>query len=115
MFASMSFFNSDIVQNEMKMIQEIQEKIYSQVWAFPAMNHDDKVKHVAELKELLNKQQILYARLSLSDDPDAKKMKENIDASAKECGFPQTVDMGNVFTNMFNAVDAMEKQLKKRS
>ncbi len=111
----MSFFNSDIVQNEMKMIQEIQEKIYSQVWAFPAMNHDDKVKHVAILKDLLNKQQILYARLSLSDDPEAKIMKKNIDENAKECGFPQSVDIGNVFTNMFNAVAAMEKQLKKES
>ena len=91
------------------MIQEIQEKIYSQVWAFPAMNHDDKVKHVAILKDLLNKQQILYA------DPEAKIMKKNIDENAKECGFPQSVDIGNVFTNMFNAVAAMEKQLKKES
>ena len=35
------------------------------------------------LEKLLDKQKILYARLSLSDDPEAKVMKERIVDSAR--------------------------------
>ena len=40
------------------------------------------------LKDLIEKQKILYTRLSLSDDPEAKKMKENIIESASMMGLP---------------------------
>ena len=45
------------------------------------------------LEELLNKQKILYTRLSLSDDPKAKSMKENIMKEATMIGFPADVDL----------------------
>ena len=49
------------------------------------MDSDDKItpQHVEMLEELLKKQKILYTRLSLSEDPEAKLMKENIIKSAK--------------------------------
>ena len=51
------------------------------------MDSDDKMEHVEMLEELLKKQKILYTRLSLSEDPEAKLMKENILKSAKQLGF----------------------------
>ena len=72
----MSFFNSEFVKKEMEEITELQEKIYDSVFKFPTMNNKEKLEHIEILERLLNKQQILYTRLSLSDDPDAKEMKE---------------------------------------
>ncbi len=63
-------------------ISELQEEIYTNVFKFPTMSLEDKKYHIEILERLVDKQQVLYTRLSLSDDPEAKKMKENIIQSA---------------------------------
>ena len=74
----MSFFDSDVVRAEMTEISELQEDVYRNVFKFPSMNKEEKKFHVGMLERLLDKQRILYARLSLSDDPEAKMMKDRI-------------------------------------
>ena len=64
----MSFFDSEIVQQEMKEISELQDEIYAKVFSFSSMDSDDKLQHVEMLETLLKKQKILYTRLSLSED-----------------------------------------------
>tara|TARA_Y100001951_G_C11204333_1_gene219029 strand:- start:120 stop:452 length:333 start_codon:yes stop_codon:yes gene_type:complete len=107
----MRFFDSEIVQQEMKEIARLQEAVYSKVFAFAHMGKQEKLKHVEMLEELMKKQQVLYTRLSLSDDPQAKIMKENIMQSAKELGFPPTVDLNYMFTNITNVVANMRKSI----
>ena len=107
----MSFFESELVQEEMKRIQELQDEIYAKVFSFPTMTDQDKLEHIEMLEELLKKQQVLYTRMSLSNDPEAKMMKENILQSAQQLGFPPDVDLGYVFSNMSNIVDNLRKSL----
>ena len=38
----MSFFDSDIVKNEMKEIEALQHKVYSNVWSFAQMDNANK-------------------------------------------------------------------------
>jgi hypothetical protein len=111
----MSFFESELVQEEMKKISELQEKIYQKVFSFASMDDQDKFEHIEMLEELLKTQQILYARMSLSDDPNAKDMKENIMNSAVQLGFPPDVDLTYVFSNMTNIIDNMKKSLDNPS
>ena len=107
----MSFFDSEIVQGEMKEINRLQQAVYSKVFAFAQMGKSEKLKHVEMLEELLKKQQVLYTRLSLSDDPNAKMMKENIIKSAKELGFPPNIDLGHMFANITGVVENMRKSI----
>ena len=72
----MSFFDSPIVQEEMKEITKLQQAVYSKVFAFAHMGKREKLEHVEMLETLLKKQQVLYTRLSLSDDTQAKMMNE---------------------------------------
>ena len=109
----MSFFDSDIVQEEMKVIQTLQEKVYSNVFAFSTMGKDDKMEHINALEKLLEKQTILYKRLSLSDDPKAKAMKDNIMDSAEMFGFPKNGDLSLMFGQMNKAIIEMRKQLDR--
>ena len=67
-----AFFDSDVVRKEMTDIQDLQEEIYGSVFNFPQMPNEEKEEHIELLMELLEKQRILYARMSLSDDPAAK-------------------------------------------
>ena len=61
------------------------------------------------LERLIEKQKVLYTRLSLSDDPEAKKMKETIMKGAKDMGLPTNVDMNLVFNDIYKMVDVMKK------
>ena len=107
----MSFFNSDIVRAEMTEIQELQEEIYEQVMKFPYMNNADKAYNIDKLESLIEKQKIMYARLSLSDDPQAKQMKKEITESAAMMGLPKDVDMNIVWRQMADMIGMMKQQL----
>jgi len=105
------FFDSEVVRAEMTEISELQEDIYQNVFNFPKMNQEEKLFHVSLLERLIEKQRILYTRLSLSDDPAAKRMKENITDSAKMMGLPSDTDMNSIFGNMIKMLDVMRKQI----
>ena len=77
---------------------------------FPYMNNADRAYHIDQLSKLLEKQKIVYARLSLSDDPDAKEMKENIIRSATSMGLPANVDVGKMFDQMSEVIGMMKKE-----
>ena len=109
----MSFFQSPVVRAEMAEISELQEEVYSNVFKFPSMKKEDQLYHVEILNRLIEKQKIHYARLSLSDDPDAQKMKENIIESASMMGIPNSVDMSKVFDQMSTMVETLKTQIDK--
>ena len=111
----MSFFDSEVVRAEMVEISELQEEIYTNVFKFPTMSKEDQLYHVAILEKLLNKQRVLYTRVSLSDDPEAQEMKKSILEGARQKGLPTNVDMNILFANMNNMVSMMKKQIDKES
>ena len=109
----MSFFDSEMVRAEMTEIAELQEEVYNNIFTFPQMSAEDQKYHVDVLEKLLSKQQILYTRLSLSDDPQAKKMKEEICKGATAMGLPANVDMQVLFTQMTNMVSLMREKIDR--
>ena len=111
----MSFFDSEVVRAEMTEIAELQEEVYSNVFKFPRMSKEDQLYHVTVLEKLLNKQRVLYTRVSLSDDHEAKEMKKSILEGARQMGLPTNVDMNILFANMNNMVSMMKKQIDKES
>ena len=109
----MSFFDSDVVRAEMAEIQELQEEVYTNVFKYPMMTKEDQRYHVEILEKLCEKQKVMYTRLSLSDDPDAQKMKEQITQSAAMMGIPKGSDINHVFNDMSKAVSLMKDQIDK--
>ena len=109
----MSFFDSDVVRAEMTEISELQEDVYRNVFKFPSMNKEEKLFHVQMLERLLEKQKVLYTRLSLSDDPEAKQMKNRIIESAVMMGLPEGTDMTVIFNNMSKMLKVMKDQIDK--
>ena len=109
----MSFFSSEVVRAEMAEIAELQEDVYSNVFKFPAMTKEQKLEHVELLEKLLDKQKVLYTRLSLSDDSEAKEMKERIMQSAIMMGMPQGTDMNIILNNMSQMLEVMKQQIDK--
>ena len=109
----MRFLDSEIVQKEMRDIETLQKKVYGNVFNFPNMSREDKMNHIEILEELINKQQIFYKRLSLSDDPKAKEIRNTVMESAEMFGFKSDGDLSLMFAQIAEAIKEMRKQLDK--
>ena len=103
------FFESEIIRNELKEINELQEEVYGSMLTFGSMEREDQIEHVDKLTTLLAKQKVMYTRLSLSDDPDAMKMKEQLEKSVELMGFPAGTDISVLFNGMNNTIDKLKQ------
>ena len=102
------FFDSEIIQEELKEINDMQEKIYRSLFGFGMMSKEEKLEHIEILTNLLEKQRVMYTRLSLSDDPKAIEMKENLRKSVAMMGFPPETDMTMLFSSMNATIEALK-------
>ena len=107
------FFQSEVVRAEMAEIAELQEEVYNNIFKFPSLTREDQKYHVNILEKLIDKQQVLYTRLSLSDDAEAQEMKKRITESASMFGLPDNVDMNLLFNNMSQAVELMKNHIDR--
>ena len=105
------FFDSEIIQEELKEINSMQEKIYGSLFNFGMMSREDKLEHIDVLTSLLEKQRVMYTRLSLSDDPEAVEMKENLRKSVALMGFPPDTDMQVLFDSMSETIESLKNYL----
>ena len=108
----MSFFDSDVVRAEMVEISELQEEVYDNVFKFPTMSREDQQYHVELIEKLLDKQKIMYTRLSLSDDPDAQNLKRNICEAAVKMGLPPNIDINILFSQMSQMISMMRQHIE---
>ena len=105
------FFESEVVRNAIKEMEELQQEIIEATFSAPLMTPEQRREHIDLMKTFLEKQKNLYFRLTLSDDPEAQLMKDSIMSSARQLGFPADVDLSYVFSNMTNVIDNMRKHL----
>jgi len=106
-----SFFDSDIIQDELKEINKLQEQIYGSILTFGMMDRETKLEHIEKLELLLEKQRVMYTRLSLSDDPQAVEMKENLRKSVALMGFSPETDMQVLFTSMTKTIESLKQYI----
>jgi len=102
------FFQSEIVREAIKEMEELQQKIIEETFKAPMMNREEKREHVELMRTFLEKQKNLYFRLSLSDDPEALEMKERIQDAAKFLGFDGN-NVNELFAEMENTLDRLDK------
>lgn len=102
------FFDSDIIQEELKEINDLQEEIYGTFLTFSIMSRKEQLENVEKLTRLLEKQKVMYTRLSLSDDPQAVEMKENLRKSVASMGFPPETDLNMLFDSMRKTIESLK-------
>lgn len=106
-----NFFNSELIQKELKEINELSETLYESLFSFIVMPREEKIEHIDKMTELLEKQQIMYTRISLSDDPEAIEIRENLKKSVVIMGFAQDTDMSILFGNMKQTIESLKNYL----
>ena len=106
-----NFFDSEIVKKELVEINKLQEQVYSRAFHYPLMSREDKVEHIDKLITLLEKQKVMYTRLSLSDSPEAKKMTQTLQKSISSMGFPPGTDMQILFSSMNETIQTLKQNI----
>ena len=106
-----NFFDSEIVKEELQEIRDLQNEIYGKIPTLNMFSHDEKVDHIEKLETLLEKQRLMFTRLSLSDDSEAIKMKNHMQETVSLMGFPEGTDMGLLFSFMQETIDNLRKEV----
>ena len=103
------FFKSEIVREQLEEINELQTELYSNMVNMTQLaNLEDKQEHIEKLTRLLEKQRLMYTRVSLSDDPEAKAMKKQLEQSVTMLGFPEGTDISVLFDGMKNTIENLK-------
>ena len=107
------FFESEIVREELEEIGKLQQAIYGNVINFPTMSRQEQLEHVDKLTELLDKQKIMYARLSLSDDPEAIELLRTMKYSFQVMGFPANMNVNQFFDEAKKTIETLRVSIDK--
>lgn len=105
------FFGSEIVQETMKEITELQHKVYNNTLKFHYMSKEEKLEHIDMFTNLIDKQHIFYNRMALSDDPEAVLMKEQIQQMAYYFGLGENHDVNLMFEQMKQAIKSLSEEV----
>jgi len=102
------FFNSELVQDELNRMQDLYLEINKMGLL---LNLDEKREQLEKMMELISLQQTMFMRVTLSDDPDAKQLVNQVRDAASMLGMPPA-DIGPQFyENLKKTVQAMIDQL----
>ena len=85
----MSFFKSEQVQTDLHSIFETYQYVANRTAQISKMTSEEKLEHIEECKDLIDRQRTFYTRLALAshDDPEAADMKERINALCNAFGY----------------------------
>jgi len=109
------FFDSDIVREEAKEMERLQMEAM-ELTLSGIMNggkKEEQLNYIHTVRNLIEKQQIFYTRLKLSDDPRAVDMCEQIEQGAKMLyGWWDTADVLSLMREMLSKLDYFEQELE---
>lgn len=103
------FFDSEIVRQTMKELEEMQDKLLMQIFDIPYCSNEEKKEYIQLMRDFLEKQKLLLVRMSLSDDKEAQETKARIFKSAKLFGLRDGQSMNDFFDMLERPIKELEK------
>ena len=104
----MKFFQSEVVQQELTQMQDL----YMDINKMGLMlSLDQKREQLQKMLRLIDLQQTMYMRVSLSDDPDAKQLVDQVKNAAKMLGMPPDEVGPSFYDKLKDNVHKMMKEL----
>ena len=88
------FFNSDQVQNNLQDIFNTYQEVAAMTAQLSTMSRQERLDHIEDCKNLIDKQKTFYGRLCLaaSEDREAADMKSRINALSNAFGYKDLLE-----------------------
>ena len=109
----MRFFDSDQVRDTIMDLEELQQELTMDLMNLGKYSVEERREHLKRLKTFLEKQKLFFFRISLSDDPDALKIKEKVVEAAKMFGYSEIDGMDKFFEQLDHTIQKLENTLDK--
>ena len=104
----MKFFQSEVVQQALHQMQEL----YMDINKMGLMlSLDQKKEQLQKMMRLIEIQQTMYMRVSLSEDPEAKKLVDQVKNAAAMLGMPKEEIGPQFYDKLKENVRKMMKEL----
>ena len=104
----MKFFQSEVVQKELTQMQDL----YMEINKMGLMlNLSQKREQLDKMMRLIELQQTMYMRVTLSDDPEAKKLVDQVKNAASMLGMPPDEVGPQFYDKLKDNVNKMIDQL----
>ncbi len=103
------FFNSEQVQDNLQDIFNTYQEVAAMTAQLSTMSLQDRLDHIEDCKNLIDKQKTFYGRLCLaaSEDSEAADMKERINALSNAFGYK---DLAECMDAMISTLDATARR-----
>ena len=103
------FFNSQQVQSNLQDIFNTYQEVAAMTAQLSTMSLQDRLDHIEDCKNLIDKQKTFYGRLCLaaSEDSEAADMKERINALSNAFGYK---DLAECMDAMISTLDATARR-----
>lgn len=107
------FFKSEMVRGDLQEMSDLQQYCMKAMVAFPALSPEKKLEYFDVLETLIDKQKIFYARLKLSDDPEAAEMAESMKETAVMMGGDPNADLSSMFNGLLEKLTEMRARVER--
>jgi hypothetical protein len=104
----MRFFQSEVVQEELNRMQELYMEINKMGLL---LSIEQKREQLDKMMRLIELQQTMYMRVTLSDDPEAKKLVDQVKNAASMLGMPRDEVGPQFYEKLKENVRKMMKEL----
>ena len=103
------FFNSEQVQDNLQDIFNTYQEVAAMTAQLSTMSLQDRLDHIEDCKNLIDKQKTFYGRLCLaaSEDSEAADMKSRINALSNAFGYK---DLAECMDAMISTLDATARR-----
>jgi hypothetical protein len=105
------FFTSEMVRGDLQEITDLQMYCVRAGSMLPALSPEKLLEYYDVLMTLIDKQKIFFARLSLSEDPEAKEMAEMMREMTIMLGANPNDSMYAMFDELISRVQDMKSML----
>lgn len=107
----MSFFEEELIRNELVEMQDLYEEIREMMMNPHDQTRDSRLECLDKLSRLVELQEFLYFRAKYSSDNEAKEFAEMLKMSAVFLGVPSDVDVSEIFTHMKQDIERAKTKL----
>ena len=107
------FFQSELVRGDIQEMAALQEFCFRSVTNLALLNKEKKMEYFEAMRKLLEKQKVFHARLSLSEDPEAKQVAANMKQAVVMLGGDPNLDVRAMFDDLLTKIDNFEKHVDK--
>ena len=105
-----NFFQSELVRGDIQEMVELQQFCFRSAMNFVLLDEERRLEYFDALTTLIEKQKIFYARIKLSEDPEAKSVLETMKQGVIMLGATPDTPIEQMFDELIEKVTHLKQR-----